>query len=138
MYLQFCLINRVFFAITEKQRLLGLLKYVYETIVPHAHVLHWEVIGNKPNYIMLNIVQNLIVNETGSTTENVPSGIGTTIITHNSPPFLCLTVVISLQFEHSNIRTCMQQFRFKILRSNNYIPFRIAMLFLREELTSTP
>lgn len=60
----------------------------------HPYVLHWQQIKT-----LFSTVQNLIVNEPGSTTEGVSSGAGTAIITQNPPPFFCSTVVrlISLQ-----------------------------------------
>lgn len=79
---------------TDWEAAAGLLKGIHETIVRHPYVLHWQQIKT-----LFNTVQNLIVNEPGSTTEGVSSGAGTAIITQNPPPFFCSTVVrlISLQ-----------------------------------------
>lgn len=79
---------------TDWEAAAGLLKGIHETIVRHPYVLHWQQIKT-----LFNTVQNLIVNEPGSTTEGVSSGAGTAIITQNPPPFFCSTVVrlISMQ-----------------------------------------
>lgn len=70
------------------------MKGIHETIVRHPYVLHWQQIKT-----LFSTVQNLIVNEPGSTTEGVSSGAGNAVVTQNPPPFFCSTVVrlIALQ-----------------------------------------
>lgn len=57
-------------------------------------MLHWQQIKT-----LFSTVQNLIVNEPGSTTEGVSSGAGNAVVNQNPPPFFCSTVVrlIALQ-----------------------------------------
>lgn len=56
--------------------------------------MHWQQIK-----ALFSTVQNLIVNEPGSTTEGVSSGAGNAVVTQNPPAFFCSTVVrlIALQ-----------------------------------------
>lgn len=70
------------------------MKGIHETIARHPYVLHWQQIKS-----LFNTVQNLIVNEPGSTTEGVSSGAGNALMTQNPPPFFCSTAVrlLSLQ-----------------------------------------
>lgn len=79
---------------TDWEAAAGLLKGIHETIVRHPYVLHWQQIKT-----LFNTVQNLIVQEPGSTAEGVSSGAGTAVITQSPPPFFCSTAVrlISLQ-----------------------------------------
>lgn len=71
-----------------------MLKGIHETIVRHPYVLHWQQIKT-----LFSTVQNLIVNEPGSTAEGVSSGAGNAVMNQNPPPFFCSTVVrlIALQ-----------------------------------------
>lgn len=56
--------------------------------------MHWQQIKT-----LFSTVQNLIVNEPGSTAEGVSSGAGNAVVTQNPPAFFCSTVVrlIALQ-----------------------------------------
>lgn len=71
-----------------------MLKGIHETIVRHPYVLHWQQIKS-----LFNTVQNLIVNEPGSTTEGVSSGAGNAVMTQNPPPFFCSTAVRMLSLQ---------------------------------------
>lgn len=79
---------------TDWEAAAGLLKGIHETIVRHPYVLHWQQIKT-----LFSTVQNLIVNEPGSTAEGVSSGAGNAVMSQNPPPFFCSTVVrlIALQ-----------------------------------------
>lgn len=80
---------------TDWEAAAGLLKGIHETIVRHPSVLHWQQIKS-----LFSTVQNLIVNEPGSTTEGVSSSAGNAAVSQNPPPFFCSVVVrlIALQF----------------------------------------
>lgn len=79
---------------TDWEAAAGLLKGIHETIVRHPYVLHWQQIKS-----LFSTVQNLIVNEPGSTAEGVSSSAGNAVVTQNPPPFFCSAVVrlIALQ-----------------------------------------
>lgn len=70
------------------------MKGIHETIIRHPYVLHWQQIK-----VLFSTVQNLIVNEPGSTAEGVSSGAGNAVVNQNPPAFFCSTVVrlIALQ-----------------------------------------
>lgn len=79
---------------TDWEAAAGLLKGIHETIVRHPYVLHWQQIKS-----LFSTVQNLIINEPGSTNEGVSSSAGNAAINQSPPPFFCSVVVrlIALQ-----------------------------------------
>lgn len=81
---------------TDWEAASGLLKGIHETILRYSYVLHWQHMKT-----LLNTVQNLIINEPG-TTDGVSSA-GMALMAQNPPAFFCSTVVrlLSLQLVSS-------------------------------------
>lgn len=78
---------------TDWEAAAGLLKGIHETIVRYPFVLHWPQMKT-----LFNTLQNLIVNEAGTTPEGISSA-GAALMSQCAPAFFCSTVVrlISLQ-----------------------------------------
>lgn len=79
---------------TDWEAAAGLLKGVHETILRYPYVLHWQQMKS-----LLTTVQNLIINEPGTSGLEGVSSAGVALMSQNPPPFFCSTVVrvLSLQ-----------------------------------------
>lgn len=73
---------------TDWEAAAGLLKGIHETIVRHPYVLHWQHMKT-----LISTVQNLIVNEPGTSTGEGVSSAGAALMSQNPPAFFCSTVV---------------------------------------------
>ena len=90
-------IDKVFLKISKKPSIrrntdweaaAGLLKGIHETIVRHPSVLNWQQMKT-----LISTVQNLIVNEPGSSAPEGVSSAGAALMSQNPPAFFCSTVV---------------------------------------------
>uniref|UniRef100_A0A1B0BUY8 Uncharacterized protein n=1 Tax=Glossina palpalis gambiensis TaxID=67801 RepID=A0A1B0BUY8_9MUSC len=90
-------IDKVFLKISKKPSIrrntdweaaAGLLKGIHETIVKHPYILHWQQMKT-----LISTVQNLIVNEPGSSAPEGVSSAGAALMSQNPPAFFCSTVV---------------------------------------------
>ncbi|XP_058983125.1 protein unc-80 homolog isoform X2 [Musca domestica] len=90
-------VDKVFLKISKKPSIrrstdwdaaAGLLKGIHETIVRHPYVLHWQQMKT-----LISTVQNLIVNEPGSSVPEGISSAGAALMSQNPPASICSTVV---------------------------------------------